>query len=337
MEKAKKIRILLSIFLIFIILILGLLVVIGSYMTDVSIKRESNSMSSIRKTLAVHTDEEQKKSEEKANTLEKKVREEADIFLDKLKKQSPELISQESITAYDGIKLNAYSFKQRGQTDKWAVIVHGYHGKALNNSYFIKEYYSKGFNVLAMDMRVHGLSEGQWIGMGCTDRYDLISWLNKIIEWNSKAKIIMHGFSMGAASIMMASGENDFPSQVKVCIEDAGYSSDWGEMASKLKSIYKLPAFPFLHAANIMTKVKAGYYISEGNCIKSMQKNTTPYVFIHGEADDFNPYPMLQEVYDACTAEKVKVSVPRARHCMSAYVDPETYWQTIWAFIDEHL
>ena len=76
---------------------------------------------------------------------------------------------------------------------------------------------------------------------------------------------------MGAATVMMTSGEK-LPSNVRIIIEDCGYTSVWDEFAYELKYIFKLPTFPTLYNANIMTKIRAGYSLKKASCIKQLKK-----------------------------------------------------------------
>jgi len=184
-------------------------------------------------------------------------------------------------------------------------------------------------------MRGMGNSGGKYIGMGWLDRLAVLEWIQTIIDRDPEAKIVLHGIAMGAATVMMVLGE-ELPDNVIACVEDCGYSSDWAEQADKLDVIFHLPEFPLMYTVNIMTKMKAGYYISEASCIDQLQKNETPMLFIHGDMDDYNPFYMLDEVYEAnACEEKEKLVVHGARHAMSAYTEPEVYWDTVWHFLEQ--
>ena len=115
------------------------------------------------------------------------------------------------IESSDGLKLHSYIVSQDNKTDKWAIVVHGYGGSGKLMSDRAKYFYEMGYNVLIPDLRGHGKSEGEYIGMGWKDRLDIISWINFIIKDNSNAKIILHGTSMGAATVFMASGKIYLP------------------------------------------------------------------------------------------------------------------------------
>lgn len=118
------------------------------------------------------------------------------------------------IESSDGLKLHAYMVNQNENSDKWAIVVHGYGGSGKLMRAKAKYFYEMRYNVLIPDLRGHGKSEGEYIGMGWKDRLDIINWINFIIKGNSNSKIVLHGTSMGAATVLMASGE-DLPSNVK--------------------------------------------------------------------------------------------------------------------------
>ena len=196
-------------------------------------------------------------------------------------------------------------------------------------------FYKKGYNVLVPDLRCHGLSEGNYIGMGWHDRLDIIDWINYIIDKDDSSKIILFGTSMGAATTMMTTGEN-LPSNVKLAICDCGYTSVWDEFEYQLKENFKLPKFPVLYATNTVCKVIANYDLKEASSIKQIEKSKTPTLFIHGTNDTYVPFYMLDEVYEAENSEKEKLEVEGAVHCGSVNTNPELYWNTIDNFIDKY-
>jgi len=234
------------------------------------------------------------------------------------------------------LRLHAYEIVKEQNSNIWVIVVHGYYGKANDMGYYAKEYYNRGHNVLVVDLRGHGQSEGNYIGMGWHDRLDIIDWANYLISKNPKCQIILHGISMGAATVMMATGEN-LPTNVKVAIEDCGYSSIWEEFEVQLDVLFKLPAFPVLNAASAVCKIRAGYMLEEGTAIEQVKKSKTPTLFIHGKEDKFVPFEMLDKVYQAANCEKEKLIIEGAAHAEASWTNPELYWKTVNEFINKNL
>ncbi|NFL87610.1 alpha/beta hydrolase [Clostridium botulinum] len=239
------------------------------------------------------------------------------------------------IKSFDNLKLHAYKILNEENSDKWVIIVHGYTGEGLRMGSRAKKFYDMGYNIIIPDLRGHGTSEGNYIGMGWHDRKDMIEWINFIVKEDDCSKIILYGISMGASTVMMTAGEN-LPQNVKLIIEDCGYTSVWDEFSYQLKCMYKLPTFPIMHMASIITKIRAGYTFTEASALNQIKKCKLPILFIHGDKDNFVPYYMHDRVYDAANCFKEKLIIKEAGHCKGDKVNPELYWNTIEKFIEKY-
>lgn len=239
------------------------------------------------------------------------------------------------INSEDNLKLHGYEALQKENTNKWVISVHGYTNEGLAMGEYAKEFFQRGYNVLVPDLRGHGKSKGDYIGMGWDDRKDILSWINKIIKENPQSQIILHGVSMGAATVMMTTGEN-LPSNVKLAIEDCGYTSVWDIFSYQLDKLFSLPAFPILDMSNFVTKSKAGYSLKDASAIKQIENAKIPMLFIHGDKDDFVPFTMLNELYEKYPAPKKMLIIEGAEHADAFKVSPEMYWNNIDKFLTEH-
>lgn len=244
--------------------------------------------------------------------------------------------TDEYITSSDDLKLHSYQVKNQTPSNKWVITVHGYTSEGINMSSYAKKYYDNGYNVLIPDLRAHGLSEGDYIGMGWDDRLDIISWINYILNEDPNAEIVLHGISMGSATVLMTSGE-EIPSNVKVIVADCGYTSVWDEFAYQLDDLFSLPEFPILNVSSIVAKIRAGYFLGEASSIKQVKKSKTPILYIHGDQDDFVPYYMMEELYNATSSEKEMLTIKGAEHAKASEVDPKTYWTTVNNFINKYI
>lgn len=243
------------------------------------------------------------------------------------------------IKAKDDITLRAtayYNKTENQENHNWVIVAHGYRSKpswvASIGMHFYKE---KGYNVLIPSMRATEESEGKYIGMGWLDKDDIIGWINKIIEKDKNAKIILHGSSMGAATVLMASGEH-LPSNVKAIIADSSYTSAWDIFKSELKARFNLPPFPLMQMFRLIAIIQAKYDIKEASVIDQVKKSNTPTLLIHGDADDFVPVTMEPEIYNAIPGEKDQLIIKGAGHTKSRYREPETYYKKVYEFIDKY-
>ena len=240
-----------------------------------------------------------------------------------------------SIINRDGLKLQAKYRMQDTPTHKWIISIHGYKDSHRFMLPYGAVFYRKGYHVLLPDNRSHGASEGKYIGMGWRDKEDIAEWIEWIIERDSEAKIILHGVSMGAATVMMTAGMN--PSHVVGYIEDCGYTSVWDIFACVMKRDYHLPAFPILHTCRLISRYKLGYDYVEASALAQIKKCDKPMLFIHGEKDDFVPTKMGHELYEAFGGKKELYIAKDAGHANSMDFDPDTYFAKVFGFIDNQI
>ena len=242
--------------------------------------------------------------------------------------------SDKYIESYDKLQLHSYVVTQN--SNKWAIVVHGYGGSGKLMSDKSKYFYDIGYNVLIPDLRGHGKSEGDYIGMGWKDRLDIISWINFIIKENPNAEIVLHGTSMGAATVLMTSGEN-LPSNVKAIVADCAYTSAWDEFSYQLETYLKVPSSYILNVTNMVTKLKAGYSLKEASALECVKKATVPILYIHGDKDKFVPYSMMDKLYDATNSPKEKLTIEGGEHANSDLVSPFLYWLTVEDFLNQYV
>lgn len=255
--------------------------------------------------------------------------------LDKGGAEFEKTLKEAEIISFDGLKLKAGYRLRNEQTHDWIISVHGYKDSHKFMLPYGAAFYEHGYNVLLPDDRGHGKSEGNYIGMGWLDKEDILQWIRWIADRDEKAQIILHGISMGGATVMMTSGEN--PDHVIGYIEDCGYTSVWDIFACVMKRDYHLPAFPILHCCKVIGKRKAGYDFMEASCIDQLKKCNKPMLFIHGEKDDFVPADMGYQVYESFHGEKELYIAKNAKHAESMDVDPASYFSKIFEFIDTRM
>jgi pimeloyl-ACP methyl ester carboxylesterase len=132
------------------------------------------------------------------------------------------------ILSFDRLRLHGYLCLQREPSKKWVILVHGYSGLWFGREALA--FYQAGFNLLLPDARGHGKSQGTYVGMGWHDRLDIKKWICWLIKQYPESEIVLYGVSMGAASVMMAAGE-ELPPNVKAAVEDCGYTSAWSVLS----------------------------------------------------------------------------------------------------------
>ena len=238
-----------------------------------------------------------------------------------------------SVTARDGLKLFGNFFPQK-ESKNVVICFHGYTSEGLNDYTTVaKFYYEEGYNLLIVDERAHGKSEGTYIGFGCLDRHDAKVWIDYVIERvGEDCNIVLHGDSMGGATVLMTTGLA-LPAQVKAAVSDCAFTSAWEVFSSVLKNMYHMYPTPIMQISNGLVKRKAGYELDECNAKREVAKTKIPILFIHGSADSFVPCSMVHKLYEACASKKELLIVEGAGHVESCYKEAEKYTNAIRSFI----
>lgn len=248
-------------------------------------------------------------------------------------------LKQETLTttSFDNLALKATFFPADIASNKVVICIHGYHSYGmLDHQYFIRFYHEHGFHVLIPDDRAHGDSEGEYIGFGYYDRLDIMQWIMRIQEYFDyhPLNIMLHGVSMGASAVLMASGE-ELSSDVKCIVADCGYASAREQLTNVLKA-HHIPTHAIMSSASLLSKKVIGYDFNNIDVIKQVEKSHIPTLFIHGDQDSFVDYQSVKKLYEACHAPKELFIVPGAEHCDSYITDPKGYESHILNFTNKY-
>lgn len=322
-SRKKKIKIIVITVITLIIIIIGVTIGVGNYFVNYAIARSGDG-----------GDRQVKNDMSIAQETEDIIQENKNETKQQAEEWSENITSKEvEITANDGIKLKGKEYIVNEENNKWAIILHGYRSTPESVLTIGQHFSEKDYNVLIPNMRGCGESEGEYIGMGWLDKDDLQEWIKLIVNQNQNSEIVLHGSSMGAATVLMASGD-ELPSNVKAIIADSGYTSVWDIFASEAKKRFNIPKFPVLNMFQIVAKVRARYDIKKASALEQVKKSKTPILFIHGDADDFVPEYMCEQLYEAANCKKDKLIIKDAGHTDSKYKEPDTYYNKIFEFIN---
>lgn len=239
------------------------------------------------------------------------------------------------IKSFDGITLKGRFARNENPSHNYLIMMHGYHDSTRKVSPYARHVYELGFNVLVPGQRGHGWSDGNFTDMGFYAKRDVASWIDFINAQDKNARIMIYGVSMGAATIMMATGL-DLPPNVVCAVEDCGYTSAYDQFSYRLKVEFHLPEVPLVNFASFVSKVRRGFFFEEASPLKSVGRSKIPTLFIHGSADDYVPYSMHDILYNAASCPKEKLIIDDAVHARAAFTEPEKYWLAVDSFILKH-
>ncbi len=236
-------------------------------------------------------------------------------------------------TSYDGCKLHAKLYKGASLEAPVQILFHGYKSGAerdfCGGLQFARE---GGYNVILVDERAHGKSEGKCLTLGIKERYDCLSWVNYAIgHFGANIKILLYGMSMGATTVLMSSGL-DLPENVVGIAADCGYTSP-AAIVKKVLRDYKAPVAFVYPLARLSGLLFGGFDIDKASAPDALAHCTIPVLFVHGDDDRFVPCDMGRENYAACaSAYKRLLIVPGAGHGLSYMLDKKAYLDALHEF-----
>ncbi len=239
------------------------------------------------------------------------------------------------VTSFDGLKLcgNYYEYAEDAPIE---LMFHGYKGSGERDLCGgVQRCFKLHRNVLIVDQRASGKSEGKVITFGINESRDCLTWIDFILkEFGKDARIILTGISMGAATVMMTAGK-ELPKNVICVLADCGYTSP-KEIIQKVIKDMNLPprlAYPFV---KLGAKIYGRFNLQETSALDAMKKCKVPVIFIHGEDDAYVPCEMSRRLYDLCKSPKVLITVPKAGHGLAYLVDMEGYFNALTDFSQKH-
>lgn len=241
-----------------------------------------------------------------------------------------------STLSRDGLRLHAVWIP--ADHPKGSILLaHGYKScKLLDFGAAFEMYHNMGLNILAIDQRSHGRSEGKYITFGVLESGDLQTWIAYLNKNLGGGDLILSGLSMGASTVMYTA-DRPMPSNVKGRIADCGFSSPAQIIAKVFRDSVHFSPGPFMWSAELFARMFGHFSLYACDSRKILSRNSLPIIMVHGIDDDFVPCDMTRQGYDACTGDKKLLLVEGAGHGTSFLIAPDRYKQIIKEFIGRTL
>ena len=220
------------------------------------------------------------------------------------------------------------------ESNKFAIVLHGYNQCGLDNYKIAYEFMRRGVNVISPDLTGHGKDGGKFVSYGYGDRLYVKEWINFILSHNENAEIYLYGVSMGGAAALYTLGES-LPENVKCCVSDCSFASIYDECLKQFKKRRKIPTFPVMNIAVLFGKIFLKYNIRKVSVKAAVEKNErVPILFFHGNDDKFVTPDRAQTLHGCAKTEKELVLYDGTRHAESMILNFNDYWEKIERFIN---
>ena len=236
-----------------------------------------------------------------------------------------------TVTSFDGLKLAGRLYAQH-EGAPFVIGFHGYRGTPSRDfSGGTVVNLEAGINCLMIEERSHCSSGGHTITFGVKERRDCLTWIEFIrTRFGPDTPVVLSGISMGAATVLMASGL-DLPPNVRGIVADAPFTSPRA-IIRKVCGDLKLPVglvYPFTAAA---ARLFGGFGLTDADASEAVKRTKVPILLIHGDDDRFVPCSMGRRIA-AANPEMIDLETfPGAGHGLSFLVDRPRYERLVKEF-----
>jgi len=249
---------------------------------------------------------------------------------------SPEDVSLETP---DGLTLRGWFLPAGEPTKRLVICIHGHNCNGPDEFSLMMPFYHEklGYHYFLPDLRGHGRSGGKYLTFGARDHKDILQWMDYFIaRLGADVEIIVHGISMGAATTMLTNSANP-PEQMKLAIEDCGYTSAYEVIHNTFIGLFHFPCPPVMLVAGLLMRIFAGFRLRDADCLGKMPNAKNPVLFLHGAKDTFVPTRMGITLHEACPAPKELLLIEGEGHAASYYNNSALYEETVTRFIRENM
>jgi len=241
-----------------------------------------------------------------------------------------------TVRSHDGLLLSGryYHVQDGAPLD---IGFHGYRSSPLTDfSGGADLSFQLGHNLLLVDQRAHGKSQGSTIAFGIQERKDLLRWVEYARKrFGDDQKIILYGISMGGTTVLMASGM-DLPDNIKGIIADCPYSSPLDIILHVGKTM-PIPQWLIKPFVILGARIFGGFNLCASDAVSAVRNAKVPILIVHGEADTFVPQDMSACLVDANPTLVQYETFPGADHGISYLVDTPRYQKIVTDFMEKVL
>lgn len=218
------------------------------------------------------------------------------------------------------------------------VIIFPGRCECLKYSYhYAPPYERSGVNVLVIDTRCHGMSDGKYATIGVGESRDAIAWAKYLHDKEGMKRIFFHGVCIGGATSIFAAASPELPGYVTAMVNE-GCFVNFRESFKNHMIVDKRPVFPVLDEIMIEIYRKTGVNVLRDAPIKAARKAHIPVLFIFGEKDVYSVPDKSRKLIAAYAGENKRVKwLPSGGHSHLRINNTEEYDNAVISFMKEFM
>lgn len=239
------------------------------------------------------------------------------------------------ITTPDSILLKGWFLKTQRDTVRGTVIIlHGISSCKETQFGRAKILAEKGFNGLALDLRAHGESGGDYCTFGFYEKHDIAAAVDSVLRWTNEKPVGIWGASLGAAIALQTMAMDE---RIGFGIIESTFD-EFEKVAEEYGADYMLGLRSKYLVQRVISK-SAQIAQFDPRAVKPVEAAATiarPMLFIHGDADDKIPFEFNRRNFEAVpSADKHWVTVEGGGHSNLWRLQGERLSREVGAFLEQ--
>lgn len=232
----------------------------------------------------------------------------------------------------DGLRLAGEYFDFGGK--KAALIIAGRMESLLYSYYFAEPFRRAGYNVLVIDNRAHGLSDGKISSLGYKEYRDVLAWTRLLHDELGNEAVLYHGICIGASTALFAAVSESCPAYVDgLCVEGM-YVNFYESFLNHMKvDRPEKPRFPIMQETMLWIRLISGANVTSDGPLWRIDRLKKPILFLHSREDQYSLPDKAVELYEKCAAPKRIVWYERGQHSRIRINNTQSYDDAIVSFL----
>lgn len=218
--------------------------------------------------------------------------------------------------------------------DKAVIIIAGRTESLLYSYYFAPPYQQAGYNVLVIDNRSHGNSDGRLNSLGYHEHRDILRWAQLLHDDLGNRQVFLHGICIGASNALFALTADDCPDYMQGMVSEGMFTCFYESMYHHIKEAHQ-PVQPALAEIRGYLRLFTGYDIKNDGPLFRIGKLQKPILMLQSKQDKYSLPERAKDLYNACHAPKRLVYFEKGAHSHIKINAPEKYDGEIIDFLQK--
>ncbi len=216
-------------------------------------------------------------------------------------------------------------------SDRAVIIVAGRTESCLYSYFFAEPYRVAGYNVLVIDNRAHGLSEGKRVSLGFKEYRDLLKWGELLHEEKGNAHLMLHGICIGSSVALFTLTDPSCPAYWDGMVAEGMYTTFAESFKNHMIQDHR-PLFPIFYVTMLWVLLLSGANVMTDGPLKRLPLLKKPILFLHSREDVFSLPEKAELLYEKCKARKEMVWFETGAHSRLRIRHLEAYDAAVRAF-----